>query len=80
MKPQEIKARRKALGWSQAELGARIGIPSEKSAKTLISKYETSEAAGIVSDERLAAIDAALQAEEQLRKEFAAFRAGKGAK
>ncbi|GAA4362808.1 hypothetical protein GCM10023185_31100 [Hymenobacter saemangeumensis] len=81
MKPQDIKPRRKALGWSQAELGAKIGLTNEKSAKTLISAYEKADKAdGLVSEERLAAIDAALSAEEQVRRDFEAFRAGRGLK
>lgn len=78
MNPGEIKPRRKALGWSQAELGQRIGIPSERSAKTLISMYEKLDTAdGKVSEERLAQIDKALTTEEQLRREFEAFKAGR---
>ncbi len=78
MKPEEIKPRRKALGWSQAELGQRIGIPSERSAKTLISMYERLDSAsGKVSEERLVQLDKALTSEEQLRREFEAFKAGR---
>ncbi|MDO7849018.1 helix-turn-helix transcriptional regulator [Hymenobacter sp. M29] len=81
MKTQDIKKRRKALGWSQAELGAKIGITNETSAKSLFSKYEKADApAGLVSEERLAAIDKALSDEEQLRRDFEAFKAGRASK
>lgn len=81
MKPQEIKPRRKALKWSQTELGQKLGLENEKSAKSLISWYENlDDASGNISEERLKEIDNILSAEEQLRREFEAFKAGRGQK
>lgn len=78
MKIQDIKPRRKALGWSQTELGQKLGIESEVSAKTLISRYErATETKDVISEERLKEIDTILSAEEQLRREFEAFKAGR---
>lgn len=79
--PKQIRSRRRALNWTQAELGQAIGVTNAGSAKVLVSLYErATRPPGVVSETRLAELERVLAAEEQVRREFAAFRAGKLAK